>query len=46
MLISFPVLFLLTDAGRSFGLDSFLGPRLEHATAEGSRLAGLVRWLM
>jgi thiosulfate dehydrogenase [quinone] large subunit len=46
MLISFPVLFLLTDAGRSFGLDSLLVPRLEHATAGGSRLARLARWLV
>jgi thiosulfate dehydrogenase [quinone] large subunit len=45
MLITFPALFLLTDAGRSFGLDSFLAPRLERAAAAGSRLARLIRWL-
>lgn len=46
MLMAFPALFLLTDAGRSFGLDSFLAPRLERAAAEGSRLARLARWLL
>jgi thiosulfate dehydrogenase (quinone) large subunit len=46
MLIMFPALFLLTDAGRSFGLDAFLAPRLDRAAADGSRLARLVRWLV
>lgn len=46
MLIMFPVLFLLTDAGRSFGLDAFVAPRLDRAVAAGSRLARLVRWLV
>jgi uncharacterized membrane protein YphA (DoxX/SURF4 family) len=46
MLIMFPVLFLLTDAGRSFGLDAFVAPRLDRAAAAGSRLAWLVRWLV
>jgi thiosulfate dehydrogenase (quinone) large subunit len=46
MLIMFPVLFLLTDAGRSFGLDAFVAPRLDRAAAAGSRLARLVRWLV
>ena len=46
MLIMFPVLFLLMDAGRSFGVDSFLAPRLDRAAAEGNRLAWLVRWLV
>jgi uncharacterized membrane protein YphA (DoxX/SURF4 family) len=46
MLIMFPVLFLLTDAGRSFGVDSFLAPRLDRAAADGSRLAWLIRWLV
>lgn len=46
MLIMLPVLFLLTDAGRSFGLDAFLVPPLERARARGGRLAGLVRWLV
>ena len=46
MLIMFPALFLLTDAGRSFGLDAFVAPRLDRAAAAGSRLARLVRWLV
>jgi uncharacterized membrane protein YphA (DoxX/SURF4 family) len=46
MLIMLPALFLLTDAGRSFGLDAFLAPRLDGAAARGSRLARLVRWLV
>jgi uncharacterized membrane protein YphA (DoxX/SURF4 family) len=46
MLIMFPVLFLLTDAGRSFGLDAFLAPPLDRAAAGGSRLAQLIRWLV
>lgn len=46
MLIMLPVLFLLTDAGRSFGLDGFVAPRLERAAAAGSRLAALLRWLV
>ena len=46
MLIMWPVVFLLTDAGRSFGVDGFLAPRLERAAARGSRLARLVRWLV
>jgi len=46
MLIMFPGLFLLMDAGRSFGVDSFLAPRLDRAAAEGNRLAWLVRWLV
>ena len=46
MLIMFPVLFLLTDAGRSFGVDAFLAPRLDRAAADGSRLAWLIRWLV
>ena len=46
MLIMFPVLFLLTDAGRSFGIDAFLAPRLDRAAADGSRLAWLIRWLV
>ncbi|HZS33700.1 MAG TPA: TQO small subunit DoxD [Methylomirabilota bacterium] len=45
MLIVFPALFLLTDAGRSFGLDGFLATPLERAAAGGSRLARLARWL-
>ena len=46
MLIMFPVLFLLTDAGRSFGVDAFLAPPLDRAAAAGSRLAQLSRWLV
>ena len=46
MLIGLPVLFLLTDAGRSFGVDSFLAPPLDRAAAQGSRLAWLARWFV
>ncbi len=46
MLIMLPTLFLLTAAGRSFGLDAFLAPRLERAAERGSRVAGLMRWLV
>jgi thiosulfate dehydrogenase (quinone) large subunit len=46
MLIMFAALFLLTGAGKSFGVDSFLAPRLDRAAAGGNRLAGLLRWLM
>ena len=46
MLVALPVIFLLTGAGRSFGLDSLLAPRLDRAAARGHRLARLVRWLV
>jgi len=46
MLIMFPVVFLLTDAGRSFGVDAFLAPPLDRAAARGNRLAWLVRWFV
>lgn len=46
MLIMLPVMFLLTDAGRSFGVDAFLSRPLDRAAACGSRLARLVRWLV
>jgi hypothetical protein len=46
MLIMFPALFLLTDAGRSFGLDAFLVPPIDQAAARGSRLARWVCWLV
>jgi len=46
MLIMWPVIFLFTDAGRSFGIDAFLAPRLDDAAAKGSRLAWLLRWLV
>ena len=46
MLIMLPALFLLTDAGRSFGVDAFVAPRLENAAANGSRVAKLIRWLV
>jgi len=45
MLIMFAALFLLTRAGRSIGVDSFLGPALERAGARGSRIARLFGWL-
>ena len=45
MMIVLPAVFLLTDAGRSVGIDAFLAPRLDRAAAAGSRLAWLVRWL-
>ena len=46
MLIMLPVVFLLTDAGRSFGVDAFLAPRLDDAAARGNRLGWLLRWLV
>jgi thiosulfate dehydrogenase (quinone) large subunit len=46
MLILLPVIFLLTDAGRSFGVDAFVAPRLDGAAASGSRLAWLFRWFV
>jgi uncharacterized membrane protein YphA (DoxX/SURF4 family) len=46
MLIMLPAVFLLTDAGRSFGADSLLAPRLDRAAGNGSRTARLVRWLV
>jgi thiosulfate dehydrogenase [quinone] large subunit len=46
MLLTLPALFLLTDAGRSFGLDAFLAPPLERSAARGRRLARWVRWLL
>ena len=46
MLITLPVLFLFTAAGRSFGIDAFLVAPLERACARGSRLARMVRWLV
>jgi uncharacterized membrane protein YphA (DoxX/SURF4 family) len=46
MLITFPVLFLLTGAGRSLGLDALLAPRLERAAMRGKRLARLLIWTM
>lgn len=45
MLMLFPAVFLLTDAGRSFGPDALLVPPLERARARGSRLARLLRGL-
>lgn len=46
MLIMLPALFLLTDAGRRFGLDGFLAPPLDRAAHSGNRLATLIRWLV
>jgi uncharacterized membrane protein YphA (DoxX/SURF4 family) len=45
MLITLAAIFLLTGAGRSLGVDAFLGPKLEEAGARGSRLAKLLSWL-
>jgi thiosulfate dehydrogenase [quinone] large subunit len=44
MLIMLAALFLLTDAGRSFGADAFLAPRLD--AASGRPIARLLRWLV
>ena len=46
MLIMLPAIFLLTGAGRSFGVDSFRAPPLERAAAGGHPLARLARWLV
>ncbi len=46
MLIMLAALFLLTDAGRSVGVDSFLVGPLDRAAANGNRLAWIVRWLV
>jgi len=45
MLIMFAAVFLLTGAGRSIGVDAFLGPRLEQAGGRGNRVARLLAWL-
>jgi len=45
MLITFAAIFLLTGAGRSFGVDAFLRPRLENAAAGGNRAARALSWL-
>src|SRR6266481_744562 len=45
MLIAFAAIFLLTGAGRSFGVDAFLRPRLENAAAGGNRAARALSWL-
>jgi len=45
MLIMLAAIFLLTGAGRSFGVDAVLGPRLEQAGARGNRPAALLSWL-
>lgn len=44
MLIMLAALFLLTDAGRSVGVDAFLAPRLD--AASDRRIARLLRWLV
>ena len=46
MLIMLPAIFLLTGAGRSFGVDAFVAPRLDRAADHGSRVARVVRWLV
>ena len=45
MLIAFAAIFLLTGAGRSFGVDAFLRLRLENAAAGGNRAARALSWL-
>ena len=45
MLIVLAAILLLTGAGRSFGVDAVLGPRLDEAAARGSRSARLLSWL-
>jgi uncharacterized membrane protein YphA (DoxX/SURF4 family) len=45
MLIMLAAIFLLTGAGRSLGVDAFLGPRLEDAAAGGNRVARALSWL-
>jgi hypothetical protein len=45
MMIVLAALFLLTGAGRSVGVDAFLGPGLDRAAAGGSRIARLLSWL-
>jgi len=45
MLIMFAAVFLLTGAGRSFGVDAFLGSWLGDAGARGSRVARVLSWL-
>jgi uncharacterized membrane protein YphA (DoxX/SURF4 family) len=42
MLIMLASLILLTGAGRSLGVDSFLSPRLDEAGARGNRVARLL----
>ena len=44
MLITLPVLFLFTDAGRSFGLDAFLLRRVD--VPGRPRFLRLLRWLL
>jgi thiosulfate dehydrogenase [quinone] large subunit len=46
MLIMLPALFLFSGAGRSFGVDALLAPRLDRAATHGNRLAALIRWLI
>lgn len=46
MLMMLPAVFLLTDAGRSFGVDAFLVGPLDRAAARGNRLARVARWLL
>src|SRR5213080_5184698 len=43
MLLTLPALFLLTDAGRSFGVDSWIAPRLE---ARRHPMARVIRWVV
>ncbi len=46
MLIGLPALFLLTDAGRSFGIDSLVAPLLDRGSRRGTRMARLLRLLV
>lgn len=46
MLLAFPVIFLLTGAGRAFGVDQFLAGPIEAAAARGNGAARLLRWLV
>ena len=46
MLVTLPVLFLFTAAGRSFGVDAFLVRPLDRAAEQGSGLSRLIRWLV
>jgi len=43
MVLTLPALFLLTDAGRSFGVDSWIAPRLE---ARRHPIARVIRWVV
>jgi hypothetical protein len=46
MLMMLPAVFLLTGAGRAFGVDAFLIGPITRAAARGNGFARLARWLM